>query len=158
MHGSFQFGQAPRVELATPRALGGIDWTRSLALRCTRWKWASTSFLANIQTTHADGRVEQQDDAAVGINLSSDVYDIDDESQENAMWINGRVFLLRGVSFTVPEQPTKQPWSIQTSNNELYGDLQVHTLLLTLTRPLLRVGTMSLSSCPSRLSAVVPTS
>lgn len=129
VRGSFQFGQVPRVELASQRALGAIDWTRSLALRCTRWKWASASFLASVQTTHADGRVEQQDDAAVGINLSSDVYDIDNESQENAIWINGRVFLLRGVSFTVPEQPTKALWSIQTSDSKLYVYvIKVHTL------------------------------
>lgn len=100
-------------------ALGAIDWTRSHALRCTRWKWASVSFRANVTIATSGGDAGSDEatvteEAAVGINLSSDVYDVDGESMENAVWINGAVYLLRGVSFTVPEQHRQQEWTIKS--------------------------------------------
>jgi hypothetical protein len=98
--------------------LGAIDWTRSHALRCTRWKWASASFRANVTVTTIaeDGSSEGEttEEAAVGINLSADVYDIDGESMENAVWVNGAVFVLGGVAFAVPEQQVAQEWTIKS--------------------------------------------
>lgn len=122
VRGSFSFGNVS-VDLGSDQpALGAIDWTRSLALRCTRWNWASSSFSARVQTTPGAGDTNGDADdidarvegASVGINLSKDVYDIDGESQENAIWINGRVFVLHGVLFTVPKDPVRETWQIQS--------------------------------------------
>ncbi|GLE07458.1 hypothetical protein PINS_up017769 [Pythium insidiosum] len=96
VRGSFQLGSAAVVDAAKVHALGGIDWTRSMALRCTRWNWVSTSFRARVTTT-------------------SIVYDINGESQENAIWINGKVYVLRGVDFEVPKHaPVSEPWHVRS--------------------------------------------
>lgn len=126
VRGSFSFGNVS-VELESDRpALGTIDWTRSLALRCTRWNWASSSFSVRVQTAPASGEASVEV-AAVGINLSKDVYDIDGESQENAIWINGRVFVLRGVLFTVPEDPVREEWRIHSvAGLYVHGLIHVH--------------------------------
>ncbi|RLN72838.1 hypothetical protein BBJ28_00012730 [Nothophytophthora sp. Chile5] len=110
--GTFQFGNTSvaltRQQLSTP-ALGALDWTRTMALRCTRWHWVSANFRANVTTraTNTNSSSAETTEAAVGINLSADVYDIDGESQENAIWIDGRVHVLRGVAFSVPDQPVQ---------------------------------------------------
>ncbi|KAJ0397222.1 hypothetical protein P43SY_005240 [Pythium insidiosum] len=116
VRGSFRLGSAPAVDTAKVRALGGIDWTRSMALRCTRWNWVSTSFRGRVTTTSTvSGESTVEEDAAVGINLSKQVYDINGESQENAIWINGKVFVLRGVDFEVPKHaPVSQPWRVRS--------------------------------------------
>lgn len=125
VRGSFSFGNA---SVALPQdsspALGAVDWTRSLALRCTRWNWASSSFRGRVTTLKgiddddstdaARDRATGDETASVGINFSKDVYDIDGESQENAVWINGRVFALRGVVFTVPVDPVREEWAIRS--------------------------------------------
>ncbi|KAF1317439.1 Secreted protein, partial [Globisporangium splendens] len=123
VRGSFSFGNVSVdvSEVASSPALGAIDWTRSLALRCTRWNWASTSFFGRAVTTTAvvdasgvaSTRTTEQV-ARIGINLSKDVYDIDGESQENAIWINGKVFPLRGVGFSIPADPVREQWRIQS--------------------------------------------
>lgn len=87
-------------------ALAASDWTRSVALRETRWKWASLAVHA------ADGR-------RVGLNLSAEVYDDDDgNSRENALWIDGSVRALGGVRFEVPRDRQKEPWRIVSHGGE----------------------------------------
>lgn len=122
VRGAFSFGNVS-VELPgghqPPQALGAVDWTRSLALRCTRWNWASSSFRALVHTTVKKlGSVSEPPAgarwASIGINLSKDVYDIDGESQENALWIDGKVYPLRGVQFNVPEDPVRGEWRIRS--------------------------------------------
>jgi hypothetical protein len=82
--------------------LSASDWTRSQASRVTRWKWASLSGF-------------DRDRAAVGLNLSAQVYDDDDgHSAENALWIDGRVQRLGGVRFAVPPDPTTERWAIRS--------------------------------------------
>jgi hypothetical protein len=79
--------------------LATIDWTRSLASRETRWKWASFA-------GRAGGR-------NVGLNLSAEVYDdANGDSLENAFWLDGRVRPLGGVSFEVPREPGVGDWRI----------------------------------------------
>ncbi len=86
--------------------LASLDWTRSHAERITRWKWASAALLL------PDGR-------NVGLNLSAQVYDdAAGHSRENALWLQGRRFPLRGVEFEMPHHPDAQPWRIQS----LVGD------------------------------------
>ncbi|RLN47427.1 hypothetical protein BBJ28_00020845 [Nothophytophthora sp. Chile5] len=117
--GTFQFGNTSvaltRQQLSTP-ALGALDWTRTMALRCTRWHWVSASFRANVTTRaiNTNSSSAEATEAAVGINLSADVYDIGGESQENAVWIDGRVHVLRGVAFSVPDQPVQDAWRIRS--------------------------------------------
>lgn len=83
-------------------ALGTIDWTRSIANRTTRWKWASLS-------THAE------DGTPLGLNLSADVYDdADGDSEENVFFDGDRVRPLGGVSFQVPRAPRTMPWHISS--------------------------------------------
>lgn len=67
---------------------------------------------------------ESTQEADVGINLSSDVYDIDGESQENAVWVNGQVHLLRGVKFSIPIDTVRDQWAIRSSA-DMYGVLFV---------------------------------
>lgn len=81
-------------------AFGTSDWTRSLPPRDTRWHWASCAGQL------ADGR-------RAGLNLSALVYDdAAGDSLENALWIDGRPFLLGGVRFEIPAEPDRQPWRI----------------------------------------------
>lgn len=89
-------------------ALATLDWTRALALRTTRWKWASGVGIL------PDGR-------RLGLNLSAEVYDdAAGHSRENALWLDGAVQPLGGVRFTLPADPLRQPWQIRS----LRGGLQ----------------------------------
>ncbi|KDO15914.1 hypothetical protein SPRG_18546, partial [Saprolegnia parasitica CBS 223.65] len=95
--GHLHFGAS---HVTVERGLGAIDWTKSIALRETTWHWASASFFAD-------------DGAAIGINLSQHVYDVDGASQENAIWVDGRVCALRGVQFQIPDvDPIHATWRI----------------------------------------------
>lgn len=83
-----------------------LDWTRSLALRHTRWNWASAA------TQLGDGR-------RFGLNLSAHVYDdARGHSRENALWLDGAVCPLGGVRFALPADPQRAPWRIHS----LQGD------------------------------------
>lgn len=82
--------------------LGSLDWTRSVARRETRWKWAAFS-----------GRLP--DGRRVGLNLSAEVYDNrDGDSEENALWLDGRAIALGGVRFEVPGEPAVEPWRVHS--------------------------------------------
>jgi len=70
--------------------LGVLDWTRSRAKRETVWKWAS---FASRQGPHA-----------LGLNLSAEVYDRQGVSEENAYWVDGKVFPLGAVRFELPDE------------------------------------------------------
>lgn len=83
-----------------------LDWTRTLATRRTRWKWASFAW-------------RRDDGATFGLNLSSDVYDdASGASRENVLWINGRMHLLGGVRFDLPRNPGCEDWTIRS----VHGD------------------------------------
>lgn len=86
--------------------LAVLDWTRSVARRETRWKWASLS------TREPDGR-------AVGLNLSAEVYDdADGDSQENVLWIDGRAVTLGGVAFDLPPDPLAGAWHLRSRRGD----------------------------------------
>lgn len=100
-------------ELSLDGGLGTLDWTRSMALRDTRWKWAS------VASPLPDGR-------RIGLNLSAEVYDDPEgNSRENALWIDGRVLPLRGVDFRLPMEPTRQTWRIASRGDDSV-DLRFH--------------------------------
>lgn len=83
-------------------ALGTLDWTRSLARRHTRWKWASFAGRSG------DGR-------SIGLNLSAEVYDRPEgTSHENAVFVDGVTHSLSGVTFELPENPERDPWRIRS--------------------------------------------
>ncbi|MBM4344968.1 MAG: DUF2804 domain-containing protein [Deltaproteobacteria bacterium] len=82
--------------------LATSDWTRSVALRETRWKWAS--LVAHLPA----GR-------RLGLNLSAEVYDdARGHGRENAVWIDGAVWPIGGVRFAVPADPERAPWRIDS--------------------------------------------
>jgi len=64
--------------------------------------------------------VDNPSEDIVGINFSEQVYDDKDGiSQENAIWVNGRVFSVGKINFQMDEkQPTSKPWKITTANPE----------------------------------------
>ncbi len=80
--------------------LGVLDWTRSRAKRETVWKWASFA-------SHQDGH-------AIGLNLSAEVYDRHGVSEENAYWVDGKVFPLGAVRFELPPERAlaTEPWHL----------------------------------------------
>ncbi|KAF0683589.1 Aste57867_24355 [Aphanomyces stellatus] len=100
VHGALTLGEK-RIDFSD--ALGAVDWTKSIALHHTEWNWVSSSFKTD------DGK-------AVGINLSARVYDVDGASQENALWVDGKLCLLGGVSFAVPAHPVTDTWTIRSKN------------------------------------------
>lgn len=82
------------------KGLGAVDWTRSAALRTTRWKWCSASGRL------ADGR-------RLGLNLSDEVYlDSNGHSTENAIWVEGKPVRLGHATFHVPRSPQSETWHI----------------------------------------------
>jgi hypothetical protein len=88
--------------IAFDGGLATLDWTRSIARRHTRWKWASFAGRAR------DGRT-------VGMNLSADVYDSPEgASHENAAFVEGVTWSLSGVSFELPRDPERDPWQIRS--------------------------------------------
>lgn len=88
------------------QGLACLDWTRSVASRQTSWKWAS------LAARDGQGR-------RVGLNLSAEVYDdVDGQSLENALWLNGKVQPLAGVLFDVPAHPEREPWRIRSARGE----------------------------------------
>ncbi len=102
--GEFHYGgETIRAE----RALAAIDWTRSVARRETKWKWASFS-----------GRA--QDGRALGLNLSADVYEgPGGVSQENGFWIDGRAYPLGSVRFDLPPDPRRDAWRLRSGEVDL---------------------------------------
>ncbi len=101
--GSVRFGDEA-IDLAG--GLATLDWTRSLATRETRWKWASFA-----------GRVGEHD---LGLNLSTEIYDDPKgASLENALWVDGRVHLLPAVSFEVPKLPAVEDWTIRSADGRV---------------------------------------
>lgn len=89
------------------QGLATVDWTRSHAARLTKWKWAS--LVAHLPQGHR-----------LGLNLSADVYDNSSaESQENALWLDGRIQSLGKISFILPEQRHKQDWHLSGPDIDL---------------------------------------
>jgi len=82
-------------------ALAVLDWTRSLADRHTRWRWASFA-----------GRSSGGE--RLGLNLSTDVYGDD----ENAAFVDGRAMPLGGVCFELPAEPARAPWRIRSREGD----------------------------------------
>ncbi len=106
-------GMPARVQLnfdgqPLPHAgLATLDWTRSAALRTTRWNWASTATLL------PDGR-------RLGLNLSAHVYDdAQGASLENALWLDGQLHVLGGVTFSLPASPAVEVWHIRGDHVDL---------------------------------------
>jgi hypothetical protein len=95
------------------QAYGTLDWTRSLANRETRWKWASFA-------GHDKGG------ALVGLNLSAEVYDdAAGNSRENGFWVDGVVQPLGGVRFEVPKDPGVHDWRIVSRDANASGEPEV---------------------------------
>ena len=93
-------------EIPLAEGLGALDWTRSMALRDTRWKWASAAARA------ADGR-------RVGLNLSAEVYDdAEGNSRVNALWLDGTVIPRAGVDFRLPLEPASEPWQVMSRDDD----------------------------------------
>jgi hypothetical protein len=93
------------IDLTNARAT--LDWTRSLARRRTRWKWASFAGHAR------DGR-------SIGLNLSAEVYDRPQGvSHENALFVEGVTHSLNGVVFELPPDPERGTWRIESPELEL---------------------------------------
>ncbi len=91
---------------AGAEGLAVSDFTRSLARRHTRWKWASFAH------ARSDGR-------PFGLNLSADVYDDEaGDSQENAFFSGEETAALGGVRFTLPREPRKEPWRIASRRGD----------------------------------------
>lgn len=63
---------------------------------------------------------------AIGLNLSAQVYEDErGHSVENALWIDGEVQRLSGVSFDVPRDPGTDRWRIKsTDTNEVELEFQ----------------------------------
>ncbi len=82
-------------------ALSTVDWTRSRALRHTRWNWASASGHTSA------GEV-------LGINLSAHVYDdAQGGSRENVLRLGDRLHPVGRVEFSIPELPREQVWGVR---------------------------------------------
>lgn len=80
--------------------LSSSDWTRSLAMRDTRWNWAAF--------TH-----RLADNRRVGLNLSAHVYDDrNGESEENVFFVDGRLHTLGGARFALPADPASEAWRV----------------------------------------------
>jgi hypothetical protein len=91
------------------------DFTRSLARRHTRWKWAS--FAHSVAGA-----------LPIGLNLSADVYDDEaGDSQENALFVGDEPIPLGGVRFVLPADPRVETWQI-TSRHGDEVDLRFHPL------------------------------
>ncbi len=89
------------------QGLATLDWTRSAALRRTRWNWASTA------TRLKDGR-------RFGLNLSAHVYDdASGASMENTVWLDGKLQVLGGVTFSLPASPAAEVWHIRGDGIDL---------------------------------------
>ncbi len=100
--GSIQLGDEA-IDLGD--ANGQIDWTRSLAARETRWKWASFAGTS-------EGR-------RVGLNLSAEVYDdAAGNSRENALFVDGHVVPLGGVRFDIGREPGVDDWRIRSREGD----------------------------------------
>lgn len=97
-----------------------IDWTKTIALRETKWQWVSASCAkCDVATT---GRSEPEK-KRIGINLSRLVYDVIKRkkqetprvsSAENALWVDGNVFAINNaeLDIKVPDEPSRDAWTI----------------------------------------------
>mmetsp|Transcript_16939 Transcript_16939/g.29113 ORF Transcript_16939/g.29113 Transcript_16939/m.29113 type:complete len:374 (-) Transcript_16939:3152-4273(-) len=77
-----------------------VDWTKTLALRETKWKWASVSTSdGHVKTVSSDGSTVKEETAYIGINFSGFVYDVTGKpaSSENGIWINHKVYPINAV-------------------------------------------------------------
>eukprot|EP00658_Telonema_sp_P-2_P076594 TRINITY_DN6737_c0_g2_i1.p1 TRINITY_DN6737_c0_g2~~TRINITY_DN6737_c0_g2_i1.p1 ORF type:complete len:245 (-),score=44.89 TRINITY_DN6737_c0_g2_i1:298-1032(-) len=96
--------------------LAGVDWTQQLAKRETVWRWVSLSGL---------GAVAGDDEAVIGINFSTGEFDDGvGISQENAVWVNGKLHLLGHVAIVPPEgDRSSQDWVVKAGDGENCGEV-----------------------------------
>lgn len=97
--------------LALDDARAVVDWTRAHAPRHTRWRWAS-----------ATGRLV--DGTRVGLNLSTDVYDLDGVGQENTLWRDGTPRQLGAVALQ-PDSGGKGGWTLRSADGSADGALHL---------------------------------
>eukprot|EP00128_Syssomonas_multiformis_P001830 Colp12_sorted_trinity150504_noHs@27294 len=96
--------------------LATLDWTYSMPLRTTIWNWTSLSAHATLKTSSGKTKT-----VAVGINLSSDIYEIDGIGMENVMWVDGKLHPLGDAYYTLPSKdPVSEPWSMETTDGDGY--------------------------------------
>jgi hypothetical protein len=113
--GWLRLGGAEADPVAAEGGAAALDWTRSLALHHTRWRWASCSDT----TATSSGKTVKH----FAINLSQHVYDVQGldsskvASAENAVWVNGRVIrLLQPLVIDMPQgDARKQAWRIRSA-------------------------------------------
>jgi len=133
VNGQMKFGE----ESEYFEGLAALDWTKSLAMRETMWNWVSFSNTLQVSYLQKGSTTPEISKSSVGINLSTRVYDMNGDSIENALWINGTVYILPGVEFSVPKEPLKENWrvSLRNKNSEEkidlvftpYGSTEEHT-------------------------------
>jgi len=111
VEGSLRWGDQ-ELQFNKADSFATLDWTRSYARRTTIWKWASFSGLAS----------QGQSTVRVGLNLSAEVYD----DKENSLWLNGKVYVVGPVTFTLPKRVTQDPWTVCSSNGALRLEFVPH--------------------------------
>jgi len=102
-----------QIPFDSQNSFAAIDWTRSFARRTTIWKWGSVSGMVRI-TNKENGEDDLDDPILVpfGLNISSDVY----EDKENALFLDGEVFMVGEVEFKVPkttEEMKTKKWKME---------------------------------------------
>jgi len=110
--GWLEIGSGARIGLEG--AAAGLDWTRSLCLRTTRWRWASI----HDTTATSSGKPVRH----LAINLSQFVYDVAPSldptkrvSVENIVFVNGRAIrFLHPIVIAMPANGSAQ-WTIRSA-------------------------------------------
>lgn len=109
--------QAVKHSFSSDQGVAAIDWTKSYALRETKWNWVS--FSAASAPVKVNGGAAKQ--RTIGINLSLNVYDtrtVDGKvfgSSENAIWLDHNVYPLNlPISLAMPQGGALSgPWVVR---------------------------------------------
>jgi hypothetical protein len=92
------------IELQANRDLVLMDIQKTYYPKNTFWKWATFG-----------GYTPAGD--LVGVNLTKNMIEADDEVNENCLWLNGKLALLSGVDYRYNLKNVLQPWQMRTRDN-----------------------------------------
>lgn len=91
--------------------VGGFDYTHGYLARATAWRWA-----------FGCGRLE--DGTPLGFNLVEGFNETRDDVNENALWVDGRLFPLGRARFTFRRDDPLEPWAVETRDGTLALDFK----------------------------------
>jgi hypothetical protein len=100
-----------RIEFQPGRDLALMDEQKTFYPYRSFWKWATAG------GHNAEGRL-------IAFNLCQNMISSDEEANENCLWVDGKITLLRAARFSFDERDVLKAWKVVTSEGRVALDFQ----------------------------------